>query len=321
MENKSASVPCKLCGNQTEVKVVQSRDNRHLDLYGCLNCDFNFFIHSPQQGLQKSKLDSTRLESVGIFAGPPNKKLSDARLQAKVYLKHFRDELNAEDNLLDFGCGAGGFLKETIEMGCNSYGIEIDEELRTFVKKKVTANCFPNVSQLPNIEFDKIFSFYVLEYVEDIKGFFDDMWRILKPGGQLFLVTPNHNDFLSSVVGSDAFNDFIYEYYSINYFTEQSLNKLFTGTEWTKVAIYSKQGYSLFNHLNWLVNQRPTQNKFVGEDTLFDNQIKPHLLGKGLKTHSFLSEICQQLEKIDSRYKKEIENLGLANQLWLSLTK
>lgn len=45
--------------------------------------------------------------------------------------------------------------------------------------------------------FDEIRAVHVVEHVEDVVKFMEEMHRLLRPGGQLYLVTPHYSDFSS----------------------------------------------------------------------------------------------------------------------------
>lgn len=49
----------------------------------------------------------------------------------------------------------------------------------------------PSLAGIPDNSFDVAFTFQVIEHIKDDKKFLAEIHRVLKPGGQLYLTTPN----------------------------------------------------------------------------------------------------------------------------------
>lgn len=102
--------------------------------------------------------------------------------------------------VLDLGCGAGDFLRgvertsgwEAFGTDLSSYAIGIarresaagNSDLHLFCGELAAA-------QLPPEYFDAVFVRNVLEHVREPAGLLDEVWRILRPGGRLWLLVPN----------------------------------------------------------------------------------------------------------------------------------
>ena len=56
---------------------------------------------------------------------------------------------------------------------------------------------FPILAGIPDNTFDYAVSFQVIEHIEDDVTFLKEIYRVLKPGGQLILTTPNRNTSLT----------------------------------------------------------------------------------------------------------------------------
>lgn len=99
---------------------------------------------------------------------------------------------NSDTKILDIGCGHGDFLKPVHHKTIHSYGIDPDKEAlnkNTFIKNK-TVGAAENMSFESNY-FDLVVSAWVLEHLPDPKKAFQEIFRILKPGGKVVFLTPN----------------------------------------------------------------------------------------------------------------------------------
>ena len=106
----------------------------------------------------------------------------------------FVSEFPERGRLLDIGCGNGEFLAAATRMGWRVHGLEPDAEAvaacrgQGFDVFEGTLDAFP-----PSQEgsFDAITSSNCIEHVPDPGQFLDKAYSLLKPGGQLWLATPN----------------------------------------------------------------------------------------------------------------------------------
>ncbi len=99
--------------------------------------------------------------------------------------------------ILEIGCGAGGgtlYLKSLLEPK-EIIGVDISKTAVEKTQKKGIVAHTINVSEerLPFKDevFDLVVSFEVIEHVFDTGSFIEEIKRVLKPGGTLFISTPN----------------------------------------------------------------------------------------------------------------------------------
>jgi SAM-dependent methyltransferase len=102
--------------------------------------------------------------------------------------------VKAGDCVLDNGCGNGRFYPFFKEKGVNYVGIDNSEKLIDIAKKKYPEAEFRigDALELPFASgvFDLVISMAVLHHIpskEYRKKFFQETWRILKPGGRLIV--------------------------------------------------------------------------------------------------------------------------------------
>lgn len=99
---------------------------------------------------------------------------------------------NPKREILEIGCGAGGMLGPLGEFG-NVTGIDISHEYTQFCHKRgyervVTGSGY----ELPfrDNSFDMVALFDVIEHIPDDQKVLEEVRRVLKPGGQVFISVP-----------------------------------------------------------------------------------------------------------------------------------
>lgn len=90
--------------------------------------------------------------------------------------------------VLEMGCGTGHWTKFFTDKGFYVHGIDISEKMLHMAEKKSIANAeFKKTDFLKNrfadCSFAHVFSVTALEFTENQDKTFDEIYRILKPGG------------------------------------------------------------------------------------------------------------------------------------------
>ncbi|MGO9609832.1 MAG: class I SAM-dependent methyltransferase, partial [Verrucomicrobiia bacterium] len=97
------------------------------------------------------------------------------------------------NRLLDVGCSAAFFLKLARDRKWDVQGVEVSEFGVTFSREKLKIPVFQGLLQdahFPDESFDVVFSSHVIEHVGNPVALFQEMRRILRPGGALITVLP-----------------------------------------------------------------------------------------------------------------------------------
>jgi 2-polyprenyl-3-methyl-5-hydroxy-6-metoxy-1,4-benzoquinol methylase len=107
--------------------------------------------------------------------------------------------------VLDVGCGGGERLAKLREMGWEVYGQDIDSEAaahaRTRFQIDVRVGPLEN-SGFQNDFFDSVVMNHVIEHVHDSEALLRKCKALLKPGGELIVVTPNSRSVTHRYFGS-----------------------------------------------------------------------------------------------------------------------
>lgn len=100
-----------------------------------------------------------------------------------------RDFNLAKSRFLDIGCGSGDAVKELLDFGIDAYGVDIGFKAGKNLDSLVSNGRL----QLIELEkyrvpfednyFDVVYADQVVEHVQDINTFIDEVFRVLKPDG------------------------------------------------------------------------------------------------------------------------------------------
>ena len=102
-----------------------------------------------------------------------------------------------ESLLLDVGCGTGHFLKHCKQAGVAIYGVEPSPEAR-IIATRHNLNVVEKLEKLPDIKFNVITLWHVLEHIYDLKGTIQELKSRLAENGIIFIAVPNWQSFDSA---------------------------------------------------------------------------------------------------------------------------
>ncbi|MDH4418059.1 hypothetical protein DBR12_13605 [Acidovorax sp. HMWF029] len=119
---------------------------------------------------------------------PPVRALIDQQMRHMP-----RQASDKQGRLLDVGCGNGSFLKLAQKAGWSVHGIDFDPIAVAEARKGGMDIYLGSIEQLEAQEgtYDWITCSHVLEHVHDPQNLLQSMYRLLRPGGILWLQTPN----------------------------------------------------------------------------------------------------------------------------------
>ena len=135
----------------------------------------------------------------------------------------------------DIGCGNGQFLRIARDLGWQAWGVDLDPKAVETAKKTgatVLQGGFPDTG-LPSEHFDVVTLSHVIEHVHDPIAALKEAFRILKPGGQIWVATPNLESFGHARFGRDYIQ--IDSPRHLVLFTLASLSSLLADTGFTNV--------------------------------------------------------------------------------------
>lgn len=245
---------CYLCNN-TEINIIHNgtRDNPNIDVLECPKCGLVFlssFDHIKDEIYEESEMHEEKKElNIGYY----REKTKQDDIRRVETLK----ELIKNKDILDFGCGNGGFIKYSYNIANSINGIELEKKERDYLQQEG----FEVKKQLEDLDknkkFDIITLFHVLEHLKDPVQQLKNLKNFLNKKGEIIIEVPNANDALLRLYKSKDFADFTYWSFHLFLYNKDTLRILAQKCGLKVKWINQVQRYSLANHLYWLSERKP----------------------------------------------------------------
>ena len=179
----------------------------------------------------------------------------------------FNKNLKNKD-ILDFGCGWGGFL-----MNLKNYkslsGVELRKECINYIKKNIKKIKVSDNINFFDKKFDIITMFHVLEHIPFQVETLKILKSKLKNKGKIIIEVPHAKDFLILQDELKEFKDFIFWSEHLVLHTYKSLKSILLKSGFKKINIQYYQRYNFSNHLGWFLKRKPDGHNFY-KDTVSD---------------------------------------------------
>lgn len=287
---------CVLCGaEESPVKTGKKpRDRDDLDIVDCPCCGHRqlFPLLSEEELKEEYDLDkSMRFGKIKISEGTD---FDSMRIRfsewTKLHTDMYWERLQKHKNVLNLGSGYGFFeesLNNRSDKKFNIEGVEIgDFRIQNYVGGCVHKINFVTDDIPENMigKYDLVISMQMLEHLNDPVEYLKKIKPLLTNDGEMIFEVPNLKNFLSEL--SPEYDDFEYWCEHVSYFTEDTLRIVFEKAGYNVKKVYTKEMYSIENHINWVRTGKP----FVKYNQMF------------------LPD--ERLEFINELYKKHIDEMG-----------
>jgi 2-polyprenyl-3-methyl-5-hydroxy-6-metoxy-1,4-benzoquinol methylase len=246
-----------------KIKVLQDLKTKiiFLDKYNTSNKYYSSLKYRDDDRKVSNKLKK-KIANVKTFSG--NIKTSiieDDNRRAIQFEKILKNK-----DILDFGCGWGGFLRD-IKNYKSISGVELRKECIDYIKKINISN---NINFIDK-KFDIITMFHVLEHIPYQVETLKLLRSKLKNKGKIIIEVPSAQDFLLSFDELKEFKNFSFWSEHLVLHTEKSLIKILQKSGFSKIRIEYFQRYSFANHLGWFIKKQPGGHSFY--ENITDNKI------------------------------------------------
>lgn len=156
-------------------------------------------------------------------------------LSAHGYLRDLGSRAR-RGSLLDVGCGEGYFLAAAKAAGWETRGVEISPFAAEFARANSGSKVFPGKLRdagYPSDFFSVVTLFDVVEHFYDPVVELSEVWRILRPGGLVYLLTPDVESIAARLMGRYWFELKPPEH--LFYFSRETLGQLLRKAGFQKV--------------------------------------------------------------------------------------
>jgi 2-polyprenyl-3-methyl-5-hydroxy-6-metoxy-1,4-benzoquinol methylase len=192
---------CPSCGDRRSTPV--SRKWLVTALRRCENCQLLF--RTPTTSIlenEKFYQDRYHKENVGFTEMPTDESL-ERLLKTKFmggdkyfswYVPIFEAlGIGRGASMLEFGCSWGYSCRQFQDAGYRVTGFEISRPQCEFARAKLGVEVRSSLSDIKG-PFDLVFSSHALEHVSSVRETLDFLCAMLRPGGTLFIMTPNGSE-------------------------------------------------------------------------------------------------------------------------------
>jgi 2-polyprenyl-3-methyl-5-hydroxy-6-metoxy-1,4-benzoquinol methylase len=241
---------CYLCGHSDFGRRPGAvRDDASLEILECSNCGLvalSSLQHIHAGHYANSGMHGDMLPSIEAWLRETEQ---DDQRRFEM-LKHTM----VNRKVLDFGCGAAGFLLRARRLAAEVVGIE--PEQRICEHWGDTLRIHGDLAGAGG-DFDLITAFHVVEHLPDPRATMKELAQLLGERGRLVVEVPNSDDALLTLYDNDAFQRFTYWSQHLFLFNASTLRSLALQAGLRVVSIQQFQRYPLCNHLHWLSRNEP----------------------------------------------------------------
>jgi len=246
---------CYLCGSASHhVRPGSVRDNAGLKVLECNDCGLVYLSSFDH-------IQPLHYAESGMHNGMPVPIEDWLRESSSDDERRFRGlaQTLVGKKVLDYGCGAGGFLLKARDVAAVVEGVEPELRLQTHFRQsglKVHTQ-IDALSASDATRFDIITAFHVVEHLPDPRAALARLGSLLEKGGELVIEVPNSDDALLTLYTCDAFAHFTYWSQHLFLFNPRTLSDLIRQAGLKLRWIKQVQRYPLSNHLYWLSQGKP----------------------------------------------------------------
>lgn len=176
------------------------------EIWHCNDCSFRFTQNIPD----KDSIGGYYQAEDYISHSDTNKGIVNRlyRMVRRVTIKNKRNIIRShtklsKGNLLDLGAGTGAFASCMHRSGWQVSALEPDKEAR-----KKAADLYSlqledssKLFEMAANHFDAITLWHVIEHVHSLHDYMDQLRKILKPGGVMFIAVPNYTSLDAKIYG------------------------------------------------------------------------------------------------------------------------
>jgi SAM-dependent methyltransferase len=164
-------------------------EHEGMTLYRCRGCATVYLHPMPDEAALAALYTDAYDGALSGYFSKVDKKLRRSRMRMKRLARRIPG-----GQFLDVGCNGGFMVEAARERGFDAHGIELDPVSVRYAREHYPKNGYFEgriEDYAPDAPFDLIYSSEVIEHVPEVSGFVAAIARLLKPGGHLYVTTPD----------------------------------------------------------------------------------------------------------------------------------
>ena len=193
---------CPVCGCERKRTITSGREREFKDtpqdlffVVQCLHCDLVYLNPIPHR-VELDKIYPKNYYCYNATDNSPFKQFLVDRIGFPARIRKLMESFGFP-KVLDIGCGNGDALDTFKGLGADTTGLDFNRQALRLVSDKGHKTIEGRIedTDLPEKEYDIIYSSNVIEHIADPKGMVKKVYEALKPNGIFLCETPNFNSF------------------------------------------------------------------------------------------------------------------------------
>jgi SAM-dependent methyltransferase len=203
----------------------------------CMQCDLLFLADRVREADARSLYSADYYD---LRKGPDEDSAPPVATFRRRTAGHHLERIESftpRGSLLDVGCGEGYFLQEARARGWRSLcGLDVSEAAVRLTSRSINAvQASLAAAPFPDRTFDVVTMFDSVEHVMTPMADLSEAARILKPGGVIYLVTPDAGGLPARLMGAGWFQLKPGEHFTL--FSRKSLTRALTDAGFSDIRI------------------------------------------------------------------------------------
>jgi 2-polyprenyl-3-methyl-5-hydroxy-6-metoxy-1,4-benzoquinol methylase len=201
-------VECPICKGQKSKTFITCKDHtvsqEEFAIVECEECSFRYTNPRPSQAEIGSYYKSEEyISHTNTSKGLVNTIYKQVRKHTLNQKLRLIKRFSSGRKLLDYGSGAGFFLKHCLNNGWTGLGIEADKDTRQKSRNELGIDVLSpdQLVTLERMDFDVISLWHVLEHVHELDSTLSALIGLLKDDGILIVAVPNCSSYDARVYG------------------------------------------------------------------------------------------------------------------------
>ena len=299
---------CELCENSHQKiifnkgKIAKFGEYGELNIIQCLRC--GHVVRANRRSYEEDKEFFTNTYHSLNTQHQDDEQLIQSQIKrSEGVLDFLSTNFPNNRNLLDVGCGHGYFMSNFIKSGYKCSGIDPDKLTVEYAKSKgkldIKVGSAEELPYPPN-SFDVVMSLGALEHVSDLKLSLNEIHRVLKKNGVLFLrMRPNrpwglpYEYFNISTNRYFSINTHLLALYSFGFDTHQIINTQLEG-RYEDVYITVLKSTKPKPKLEDLINLG-----FIDKPGKLEDYLREHYKTARIKAEELIQKVGEDNENLD----------------------